>query len=142
MPKRIPFHVVYATSEDNSYPACELNAQGPAARGWRSEGPPPHELLLRLACVTSVHKLQLLAHHQLIPACVEVLVSGGLVSEGAATPCGATYTSVGRVTLAKPAPQARTRELRSAALPEPTVARFVKLRLSGPHPPAKENDQV
>ncbi|XP_075985433.1 centrosomal protein of 104 kDa [Anticarsia gemmatalis] len=142
MPKRIPFHVVYATSEDSNYPACELNAQGPAARGWRSEGPPPHELLLRLSRVTSVHKLQLLAHHQLIPACVEVLVSGGLVSEGAATPCGATYTSVGRVTLARPAPQARTRELRSAALPEPTVARFVKLRLSGPHPPAKDDDQV
>ncbi|XP_064075101.1 centrosomal protein of 104 kDa isoform X1 [Vanessa tameamea] len=142
MPKRIPFHVVYATSEDSSYPACELNAQGPAARGWRSSGPPPHELLLRLQAVTSIHKLQLLAHHQLIPACVEVLVSGGLVSEGAATPCGATYTSVGRVTLAKPAPQARTRELRSAALPEPTIARFVKLRLSGPHPPSKEDDQV
>uniref|UniRef100_A0A2A4JCJ4 Centrosomal protein CEP104 N-terminal domain-containing protein n=1 Tax=Heliothis virescens TaxID=7102 RepID=A0A2A4JCJ4_HELVI len=142
MPKRIPFHVVYATSEDSSYPACELNAQGPAARGWRSEGAPPHELLLRLARVTSVHKLQLLAHHQLIPACVEVLVSGGLVSEGAATPCGATYTSVGRVTLARPAQQARTRELRSAALPEPTIARFVKLKLSGPHPPAKEDDQV
>ncbi|XP_053618620.1 centrosomal protein of 104 kDa [Plodia interpunctella] len=142
MPKRIPFHVVYATSEDSSYPACELNSQGPAARGWRSVGPPPHELLLRLTAVTNVHKLQLLAHHQLIPACVEVLVSGGLVSEGAATPCGATYTSVGRVTLAKPAPQARTRELRSAALPEPTIARFVKLRLSGPHPPANDNDQV
>lgn len=46
-------------------------------------------------------------------AYVEVLVSGGLVSEGAATPCGATYTSVGKVTLAKPALQARTRELRS-----------------------------
>ncbi|KPJ00713.1 Centrosomal protein of 104 kDa [Papilio xuthus] len=142
MPKRIPFHIVYATSEDSCYPACELNAQGPAARGWRSAGAPPHELLLRLANVTSVHKLQLLAHHQLIPACVEVLVSGGLVSEGAATPCGATYTSVGRVTLARPAPQARTRELRSAALPEPTIARFVKLRLSGPHPPANDNDQV
>ncbi|CAH2057358.1 unnamed protein product, partial [Iphiclides podalirius] len=142
MPKRIPFHVVYATSEDSCYPACELNAQGPAARGWRSAGAPPHELLLRLASVTSVHKLQLLAHHQLIPSCVEVLVSGGLVSEGAATPCGATYTSVGRVTLVKPAPQARTRELRSAALPEPTIARFVKLRLSGPHPPANDNDQV
>ncbi|CAG4939723.1 unnamed protein product [Colias eurytheme] len=142
MPKRIPFHVVYATSEDSSYPACELNSQGPAVRGWRSAGPPPHELLLRLSAVTSIHKLQLLAHHQLIPACVEVLVSGGLLSEGAATPCGATYTSVGRVTLVRPAPQARTRELRSAALPEPTVARFVKLRLSGPHPPAKEDDQV
>ncbi|XP_023937163.1 centrosomal protein of 104 kDa [Bicyclus anynana] len=142
MPKRIPFHVVYATSEDSSYPACELNSQGPAARGWRSSGSPPHELLLRLTAVTSIHKLQLLAHHQLIPACVEVLVSGGLVSEGAATPCGATYNSVGRVTLAKPASQARTRELRSAALPEPTVARFVKLRLSGPHPPAKDDDQV
>ncbi|XP_026727716.1 centrosomal protein of 104 kDa [Trichoplusia ni] len=135
-------------SEDSSYPACELNSQGPAARGWRCEGAPPHELLLRLARVTSVHKLQLLAHHQLIlspsspAACVEVLVSGGLLSEGAATPCGATYTSVGRVTLAKPAPQARTRELRSAALPEPTIARFVKLRLSGPHPPAKDDDQV
>ncbi|CAK1543363.1 unnamed protein product [Leptosia nina] len=128
--------------EDSAYPACELNAQGPAVRGWRSIGSPPHELLLRLTCVTSIHKLQLLAHHQLIPACVEVLVSGGLVSEGAATPCGATYTSVGKVTLAKPTPQARTRELRSAALPEPTVARFVKLRLSGPHPPAKEDDQV
>ncbi|XP_068625323.1 centrosomal protein of 104 kDa [Battus philenor] len=142
MPKRIPFHIVYATSEDSNYPACELNAQGPAARGWRSAGAPPHELLLRLSSVTSVHKLQLLAHHQLIPACVEVLVSGGLVTEGAATPCGATYTSVGRVTLAKPTPQARTRELRSAALPEPTIARFVKLRLSGPHPPANDNDQV
>ncbi|KAM3956825.1 centrosomal protein of 104 kDa [Aphomia sociella] len=142
MPKRIPFHIVYATSEDSSYPACELNSQGPAARGWRSAGSPPHELLLRLTCVTSVHKLQLLAHHQLIPACVEVLVSGGLVSEGAATPCGATYTSVGKVTLAKPASQARTRELRSAALPEPTIARFVKLKLSGPHPPANESDQV
>ncbi|XP_047520581.1 centrosomal protein of 104 kDa [Pieris napi] len=142
MPKRIPFHVVYATSEDSAYPACELNAQGPAVRGWRSIGKQPHELLLRLTSVTSIHKLQLLAHHQLIPACVEVLVSGGLVSEGAATPCGATYTSVGKVTLARPAPQARTRELRSAALPEPTVARFVKLRLSGPHPPSKEDDQV
>ncbi|KAH9633166.1 hypothetical protein HF086_013789 [Spodoptera exigua] len=75
-------------------------------------------------------------------SCVEVLVSGGLVSEGAATPCGATYTSVGKVTLARPAQQARTRELRSAALPEPTIARFVKLKLSGPHPPAKEDDQV
>ncbi|RVE41563.1 hypothetical protein evm_013788 [Chilo suppressalis] len=74
--------------------------------------------------------------------CVEVLVSGGLISEGAATPCGATYTSVGRVTLARPTPQARTRELRSAALPEPTIARFVKLRLSGPHLPANEDDQV
>lgn len=31
---------------------------------------------------------------------------------------------------------------RSAALPEPTVARFVKLRLSGPHPPAGNDDQV
>ncbi|XP_041970900.1 centrosomal protein of 104 kDa [Aricia agestis] len=142
MPKRIPFHVVYATSEDSSYPACELNAQGPAARGWRSAGAPPHELLLRLATVTSIHKLQLLAHHQLIPASVEVLVSGGLVSEGAATPCGATYASVGKVSLAKPTPQARTRELRSAALPEPTTARFVKLKLSGPHPPAAEDDQV
>ncbi|XP_063542566.1 centrosomal protein of 104 kDa [Cydia strobilella] len=142
MPKRIPFHVVYATSEDSAYPACELNSQGPAARGWRSAGGPPHELLLRLTSVASVHKLQLLAHHQLIPSSVEVLVSGGLVSEGAATPCGATYTSVGRVTLARPAPQARTRELRSAALPEPTIARFVKLKLTGPHPPANDNDQV
>ncbi|CAH0717934.1 unnamed protein product, partial [Brenthis ino] len=142
MPKRIPFHVVYATSEDSSYPACELNAQGPEARGWRSSGSPPHELLLRLTAVTNIHKLQLLAHHQHIPECVEVLVSGGLISEGAATPCGATYTSVGRVALIKPVPHARTRELRSAALPEPTVARFVKLRLSGPHSPAPENDQV
>ncbi|CAG9792779.1 unnamed protein product [Diatraea saccharalis] len=142
MPKRIPFHVVYATSEDSSYPACELNSQGPAARGWRSAGAPPHELLLRLSCITNVHKLQLLAHHQLIPECVEVLVSGGLISEGAATPCGATYTSVGRVTLARPTLQARTRELRSAALPEPTIARFVKLRLSGPHAPAQEDEQV
>ncbi|KAG7300999.1 hypothetical protein JYU34_015363 [Plutella xylostella] len=128
--------------EDVSYPACELNSQGPAARGWRSSGAPPHELLLRLDSVTSVHKLQLLAHHQLIPAWVEVLVSGGLMSEGAATPCGATYTPVGSVALAKPDPQARTRELRSANLPEPTVARFVKLRISGPHPPAGNNDQV
>ncbi|VVD00025.1 unnamed protein product [Leptidea sinapis] len=93
-------------SEDSSYPACELNSQGPAVRGWRSVGPPPHELLLRLTAVT---------------------ISGGLVSEGSATPCGATYTSVGKVSLARPAPQARTRELRSAALPEPTVARFVAL---------------
>ena len=31
---------------------------------------------------------------------------------------------------------------RSAALPEPTIARFVKLRLSGPHPPAREDEQV
>ncbi|CAG5049804.1 unnamed protein product [Parnassius apollo] len=30
----------------------------------------------------------------------------------------------------------------SAALPEPTIARFVKLRLSGPHPPASDSDQV
>lgn len=33
-------------------------------------------------------------------------------------------------------------KFRSAALPEPTIARFVKLKLSGPHPPAKEDDQV
>ncbi|KOB70169.1 Uncharacterized protein OBRU01_15552, partial [Operophtera brumata] len=113
--------------EDSAYPACELNSQGPAARGWRSDGAAPHELLLRLTSVTSVHKLQLLAHHQLI--------------QGAATPCGAIYTSVGKVTLARPTAQARTRELRSAALPEPTIARFVKLKLSGPHPPAQENEQ-
>ncbi|GBP20835.1 Centrosomal protein of 104 kDa [Eumeta japonica] len=142
MPKRIPFHIVYATSEDPNYPACELNAQSPAARGWRSAGLPPHELLLRLAFPAAIHRLQLLAHHQLVPSCVEVLVSGGIDAGGAATPCGALYTSVGKVSLAKPDPQARTRELRSAALTEPTVARFVKLRLSGPHPPSNENDQV
>lgn len=142
MPKRIPFHIVYATSEDSNYPACELNSHGPASRGWRSSGQPPHELLLRLTSIASVHKLQLLAHHQLVPAWVEVLVSGGLVSEGGTTPCGAVYNSVGKVALAKPQPQARTRELRSAALPQPTVARFVKLRLSGPHLPGLENDQI
>lgn len=62
----LPRKKTWLPGEDVSYPACELNSQGPAARGWRSAGAPPHELLLRLGCVASVHKLQLLAHHQLI----------------------------------------------------------------------------
>ncbi|KAF9797752.1 hypothetical protein SFRURICE_017947, partial [Spodoptera frugiperda] len=116
--------------EDSSYPACELNAQGPAARGWRSEGTPPHELLLRLARVTSVHKLQLLAHHQLIPSkswypegwCRKEL----LLHVELHTP--ASGKSHSPDLLSKPGLG--------------NLARFVKLKLSGPHPPAKEDDQV
>ena len=34
--RKLPFHVVFASSEDVDYPASELNVHSPSTRGWQS----------------------------------------------------------------------------------------------------------
>ena len=34
--RKLPFHVVFASSEEDGHPASELNHHGPTTRGWIS----------------------------------------------------------------------------------------------------------
>ncbi|XP_076374958.1 centrosomal protein of 104 kDa isoform X1 [Megalopta genalis] len=130
MPRKIGFHVVYATSEEDRHSSLELNVHGPTVRGWQSSRrcAYPQELILRLHGPTKLTRIQVLAHQYLIPEKLEIWTS---VEENASVTTEFSY--LGYITLSDNASTMyKSRELKSVALPE-TEAVSLKLRLHKPH---------
>ena len=68
MPRKIPFHTVYSSSDDEQHPASELNHHGPLVNGWQSSRfcTYPQELILQLESFTRIRNVQILSHQFLI----------------------------------------------------------------------------
>nr|XP_061802152.1 centrosomal protein of 104 kDa-like [Nerophis lumbriciformis] len=76
MSRKIKFVVVSSSSHEDNFSAQELLVHAPTASGWRSSRlcSYPQHITLQLVERTRVKKLQLLAHHYLIPAKVEFYI--------------------------------------------------------------------
>ncbi|XP_061625287.1 centrosomal protein of 104 kDa isoform X2 [Phyllopteryx taeniolatus] len=73
MSRKIRFTVLSSSSHEDNFSAQELMVHAPTVSGWRSSRlcSYPQHITLQLAERCRVKKLQLLAHHYLIPAKVE-----------------------------------------------------------------------
>nr|XP_057940927.1 centrosomal protein of 104 kDa isoform X2 [Doryrhamphus excisus] len=80
MPRKIGFIVVSSSSHEDNFNAKELMVHAPTVRGWRSSKlcSYPQHITLQLVERSRVKKLQLLAHHYLIPAKVEFQIGDTL----------------------------------------------------------------
>ncbi|XP_077469746.1 centrosomal protein of 104 kDa isoform X2 [Stigmatopora argus] len=79
MSRKIKFVVVSSSSHEDNFSAQELMVHAPNVSGWRSSRSCsyPQQITLQLVERTRVKKLQLLAHHYLIPAKVEFYIGDG-----------------------------------------------------------------
>lgn len=68
MLQKIHFRVVHVTSQDEGYPAKELNHHSPKTKGWRSvkHCPYPQQIVVELECTARIRKIQILSHQYLI----------------------------------------------------------------------------
>lgn len=68
MLRKIRFRVVHVTSQEEHYPAIELNHISPNARGWRSAKncPYPQQIVVEFEKPSRIRKIQILSHQFLI----------------------------------------------------------------------------
>ncbi|VDM31474.1 unnamed protein product [Hydatigera taeniaeformis] len=73
---KIKFRVVHITSQEEQYPAIELNHSSPNTRGWRSAKncPYPQQIVVELEKPSRIRKIQILSHQSLIASKVEFFV--------------------------------------------------------------------
>ncbi|XP_037958255.1 centrosomal protein of 104 kDa isoform X2 [Teleopsis dalmanni] len=135
MARKIPFNVVFASDEDPSFPASELNSHGPTVHGWRSASNStinPHDIILRFHRPTKICRIQILAHQYLIPEKVELWLHyspKGIPS----TPSSQCFDFLGFVALSdNSATNYKSRELQSVTV-NPRRGTHLKLRLSTAH---------
>ncbi|KAH8412862.1 hypothetical protein KR009_006346 [Drosophila setifemur] len=133
MAKKIPFNVVFASDEDGSFPASELNTHGPTVHGWRSapDGSlTTHDIILRFQQPAKIYRIQLLAHQYLIPEKVELWLHYSPKSLPS-TPSSQYFDFLGFVALADNAnTNYKSRELQSVTV-IPRRGTHLKLRLIG-----------
>lgn len=88
--ERIPYDIVYCSSEDEPFPVTELlrSDDTPGHRGWQTAKNPkyPQSLVLRFPGDVELHQIQILSHECKIASKVEVrvfsLVENGFHDEG------------------------------------------------------------
>ncbi|XP_017849207.1 centrosomal protein of 104 kDa isoform X2 [Drosophila busckii] len=135
MAKKISFNVVFASDEDASFPASELNNHGPTVHGWRSavsSGLNTHDIVLRFHQPAKIYRIQLLAHQYLIPEKVELWLHYSPKSIPS-TPSSQYFDFLGFVALADNAnTNYKSRELQSVTV-NPRRGTHLKLRLIGAH---------
>lgn len=68
MLRKIKFRVIHVTSQDDQYPAKELNYTSPNTKGWRSTKncPYPQQIVIELERSVRIRKIQILSHQALI----------------------------------------------------------------------------
>ncbi|KAF5394173.1 hypothetical protein PHET_12150, partial [Paragonimus heterotremus] len=100
MPYKLPFRVVHVTSQDEHFPAFELNRHSPATRGWISSRfcIYPQQIVFALEQRARLRKIQILCHQYLIASRVEFFV-GDTLGEDIQHYQSARYTRLGFVTL-------------------------------------------
>lgn len=135
MAKKIPFNVVFASDEDPSFPASELNSHGPTVHGWRSSPGNnicPHDIVLRFHKPAKICRIQILAHQYLIPEKAELWLHyspKGIPS----TPSSQCFDFLGFISLSdNSGTNFKSRELQSVTV-NPRKGTHLKLRLSQPH---------
>ncbi|XP_055901824.1 centrosomal protein of 104 kDa isoform X2 [Eupeodes corollae] len=135
MAKKIPFNVVFASDEDPSFPASELNSHGPTVHGWRSSpgnNTSPHDIVLRFHRPAKICRIQILAHQYLIPEKAELWLHyspKGIPS----TPSSQCFDFLGFISLSdNSGTNFKSRELQSVTV-NPRKGTHLKLRLSTPH---------
>lgn len=97
--RKLPFRVVYASSEDADYPAGELDVHSPQTRGWQSarfcEWPQELGVWFPDGAV-AISQVQLLSHQSKIATRVELFVGTGA---SAAEYDSARFTRLGYLSL-------------------------------------------
>ncbi|KAF8567919.1 hypothetical protein P879_09205 [Paragonimus westermani] len=115
MPYKLPFRVVHVTSQDENYPAFELNRHSPATRGWISSRfcIYPQQIVFALDQRARLRKIQILCHQYLIASRVEFFV-GDTLGEDIQHYRSARYTRLGYVSLSdNESTDFKARELKS-----------------------------
>lgn len=66
--RKVKFRILHATSQDDQYPARELNHTSPSTKGWRSAKncPYPQQIVVELEKRSRIRKIQILSHQYLI----------------------------------------------------------------------------
>ena len=97
--RKLPFRVVFASSEDADYPAGELDVHSPQTRGWQSarfcEWPQELGVWFPDGAV-AISQVQLLSHQSKISTRVELFVGAGAA---AADYESARFTRLGYLSL-------------------------------------------
>ncbi|VDD81478.1 unnamed protein product [Mesocestoides corti] len=76
MLRRIQFRVVHVTSQDEKFPATQLNHSSVSTKGWRSaiNCPYPQQIVIELEKPSRIRKIQILSHQFLIASKIEFFV--------------------------------------------------------------------
>ncbi|XP_018647962.1 hypothetical protein Smp_178710 [Schistosoma mansoni] len=134
MPHKLPFRVVYVSSQDEHFPATELNHHHPGTKGWVSARfcPYPQKLILSLEAKASFRKIQLLCHQYLIASKIEFFV-GDTPDDEMEHFKNARYTRLGYVALSdNQATEYKARELKSVHID--ASGSYIQLFLHKNHP--------
>ncbi|KAH9594466.1 hypothetical protein MS3_00006305 [Schistosoma haematobium] len=134
MPHKLPFRVVYVSSQDEHFPATELNHHHPGTKGWISTRfcSYPQQLILSLEAKASFRKIQLLCHQYLIASKIEFFV-GDTPDDEMEHFKNARYTRLGYVALSdNQATEYKARELKSVHID--ASGSYIQLFLYKNHP--------
>ena len=130
---KVPFRVVYFSSEDAGYPASELNLHGPATLGWQSLKFCDYPQEIGLLIIDSdkkskfVSQLQLLSHQSKIASRIEIFLGLGVDYSSA------TYERLGFMTLdINEKSNLTARELKTVYIDDKS-GQFLKLIIHRPH---------
>ncbi|GAB0096765.1 Angiotensin-converting enzyme [Sergentomyia squamirostris] len=135
MAKKIPFSVIFATDEDSTFPANELNTHGPTVQGWRSSANSivhPQELILKFQYPARVCRIQVLGHQFMIPDRIEFWLHNA-PKDSPTTPSSQNFEYLGFIVLSdNSASQYKSRELQSVSV-APRMGTHLKLRIGTPY---------
>nr|CAH8828163.1 unnamed protein product [Trichobilharzia regenti] len=134
MPHKLPFRIVYVSSQDEHFPATELNIHHPATKGWASSRFPayPQHLILVLERKASLRKIQVLCHQYLIASKIEFFV-GDTSDDDISHFRNARFTRLGYVALSdNQTTEFKARELKSVHID--ATGSFIQLFLHKNHP--------
>lgn len=134
MPAKLPFRVVFCSSEADGHEVAQLEVHSPLVRGWQSARfcHWPQEIIFQMDELCRVRKIQLLSHQYKIATKIELFVSksGPTPSSGICDP--STFVRLGHVSLSDNVENDfRSRELKSVHID--SMARFVRLLISKNH---------
>ncbi|KAM3185458.1 hypothetical protein ACTXT7_006310 [Hymenolepis weldensis] len=112
---KIKFRILHITSQDDQFPARELNHISPTTKGWRSAKncPYPQQIVVELEKPSRIRKIQILSHQYLIASKVEFFV-GDSYEDDTFNMDTSTFQRLGHVELSNnEATDFKARELKS-----------------------------
>lgn len=133
MPRKLPFRVIHASGQDDSYRASELNYHSPLTKGWQASRYClyPQDIVLQLDQRCRLRKIQILSHQYLIATKIEFFV-GDVPEDMSPNLENARYTRLGYVSLSDNEKTGfKARELKSVHVD--AVGLYLKLNIHKNH---------